>query len=1579
MSSPKDPAASYAGKRLRQEVLDGADLRDADFARASLDQVSLRGADLRGACLCGADLSQVDLSEARLDGADLRGASLERVVLDKAVLHDVDARGVSIVQSSLEQVSARGINLGGAGLVKLSLVKVELEDCVLDGASLDDVGVVDCTLRGCSLVGLRATGCSITGGCLEGCDLSGASIDDGELRELRLEGCTLRAVLLRRVRLRALASQEAHWSGAVLEGCRGVSGDLEQALLDAGARLVHPPAVRALRLLLGSRKLQIVVVVGLVLLVAAVVLLLRSPGLWPTTVLMSRFEAVESRSDLERCEPLLRVAGVLSERASVDSSTRARLLQRSAECQVQLGDVDQAEATLRRYTELAHGDPAEHQAALVVLGRFLLDAEDVDGAEVVLERMKQSSQPELLLDALRFEAVLRRVQGLSATPAHPDDAVDEADAWRSLQQATARTLLELPGLPSYQLEDTPVELLILGAWDQALALMDAVQDPPLDPSERWQLQHVAVDRLVEAERVDLAIALLARLSEGEVLDDLTDVERLAVTARLHLRSGDPTTAFALLDGLPPPGDPRMGIELLLVRAELLSDTGEHAQAAALLVSTSLDPELPFDLLARHGWMLAEARLRGGDEPGAVAALEPVLAAVPDREPAQNQLRELAAWMERLAEPQRVTDMLARVDNPMLTKAGQGQELALTTLRIQARDSAISMDDPTLLSVLERGTPEQVHEAAALLLEGARSEGGLEAAVRALEPHARKLADVRARENLGMLLADAAAGASEHDLALELLDSLDLPDSESVDIRSRAVGLAVSVDLDRGQLEQAIERYQAATVQPEHMEGWVRLNLGRQIIDALQSVGRIDEALAQARVLRQASAGEPELWFEAMSCLVALGDDEGFVAELEAAEVALGPCRARTMAARAWLDQGRTPTEISALEQACSSAAISVEERLSAAAALGQAGRPQAALGLVRSATALDASPELSAQVHRELAGWLAATGDRPAAIALLNDRYDQASEARVHQQLTDALLGHLAAEGEIEPLVGAYLRYTRDHPDAVELHLWKQAALALINAGGADALPRLEGQPGWLRHVSGESRAAELRALLEAGDTAGAWAWLDAALDSATNDDLRTDLLHRAASLADQVGEHTRLLSWLEGLEARIQPSGELYQLLLLRRAKALQATGDSEAAAVVLATALALDLNQQLRGEALDAYGYNLGRVVGTEEIEAALVALAGGATLDASGEQAVRLRAAEQLLSRNEPGAARDLLEPLAGQSLEPARAEACWDLLARAYVAVGRYPDALEIPARFPTRAGRCGAWLAVVRHLPSEGPLAAQARDGALAGCDATQVPLHQALSLADAVGRSDPQRALDFLGQARVAADLGPAEQADIDVERARLLAGADELEQARALLEEVLANAERPGTAARAVGQLLRLVVEQGDAGAAGRVEALAEQGLERVGEDQPAARDITREAVGALRELEAWPAAIAWQQRLVDLHPVADEGRGYALLQLVHTQLAAHPGEPAAAGQAWLANLEEARGLASPGTHLHDELTTLDLAWLVVQAGNEAGILAVLGDDPDLLNAVATRLDSWQQAEAAAVVRRERSRILDE
>ena len=1576
----------YAGQRLRQEVLDGVDLAGADMARSELDQVSLRGADLRGACLCGAKLSRVDLTGAKLDGADLRGARLDRVVLDDASMNDVDARGVVVTQSNIEGVQASDARLAGAELTKVTLSNVTLDRCVLDGARLDDVAISSCTLRELSMVGLWAAGCALIGSSLTGCDLSGATFEDCELKELSMEDCELRAVGLQGSRVAKLSSDDSRWQGAVLEGCRGLSRETEEQLVGAGAALVHPPAVRALRLLRSSRKLQIAVVVALVLLVLAVVVLLRSPGLWPSSVLLSRFQALESRSDVARCEPLIRVADVLAERDGVERSQRYRVLERASTCELELERPERARAALDRYVALASERPGDELQALVALGGFLLLTDDLTAAEQTAQDLYEAADgPTERLAVLRYHARVLDARGERSGPAAPADEPVADDPWRSLQLDMSDALMGLTALAPHQLEETPIELFVLGEWDRAEQLLSAVNEPPIAASDRWQHQRRAAERLVDEGRVDLASAMLEAVSVDSGLADLVDVERLALRMSLLRRLEQVEQAQALLDGLPPTDDPRMLLELSLVRARFTMDLGEPAEARAMLEQSPPDPALPYDVLARYGWLLADARLASGDEAAAVDALEPLLVAVPDPEPAQNLLRELATWMEQLEEPARIMALLERVDNPLLDKAGQGQELALTSLRAQAREGPIPPDDPTLLDVLSRGTPEQVTEAAAILLQGARSSGTVADAITALLPHARKLADTRAREGLGLMLAEAAVGEGDYAVALDVLDDLRILDSDAVDIRSRGLALTINVALQRGQLDDAVAQLQAAAARPGELEDWLARDMGRRVVDALQQAGRYDEALAHARALHQAEPEMGEGWFEALSSLVALGDEAGFASEREAAQAALGPCRGLVVAARAQQDHGRTPTELSALEQACSSAASSVDDALVAASVLGQAGRPQAALALVDGLIDRDLEPRQRALVDRERANWLAATGDRDGAVGLLEGSYAELGEAPLRQQATAALIGHLAGRGEPDPIIEAYLRFVADHPDHQEPNLWKQAALALIQLGSADRVGELQGPPGWMRHISREAERARLRDLIEAGDHEAAWDWLDQALGTSPAADQRVELLYAASGLADRSGDPTRLLAWLDGLDAVCEPGTELYQRARLHRARALASLDDSAGALEVLAPLVTQDMEPGLRSEALERYGRGMGDAWEPEAIKAEIdVHLAKGGIQEAHAG-ILRLRAAEKLLARGEAEGAWTVIADAPQRSLEPNLAEPSWDVMARACLARGRSDDALTIPQRFPSAEGSCGAWLAVLTHLPGEAPELSQVRDGALAACDPTALPVHRARVLASALSRSDPARALTMLEQVRQGAERTDGERAELDLERARLLAEQGEHAAAGALLEAVLDAGVSPGLSSRATVQLMQIAVAHGDGGVED-VERLAEAGLVAVQGDPAATRDIVREAVGTLRQQQAWELAIAWQLRLVELHANPDEGRGYTLLQLVHLHLDASDQVPAAADDAWLEALAEAQTLAPPGGHLDTELATLAVAWELVSAGSEARILAVLrraaaerSDPGGFANAVAARLDRWTQDETASVVRAERERMIAE
>lgn len=1567
------------GGRLHQEQLDGADLREVDLSRTTLERVSLKGADLRGARLCGATLVDVDLTNAKLDGADLSGARLEKVALDDATMDDLDLRGAVLERCSLDRVRAQGLRAAGVELSKVSLAEIEIEGAVLDGATLSDVALRGAVLRGLSGIGLHAADGAWLKARLVDCDLAGASIEDAVLQDVEVQGCSMRAVALVGSKLKGVASVESSWNGAVVDGCRGIGNALERDLEGAGARLRHAPVVRLLRRIKASRGLQVALVLGLLALILGLVMLLRSPGAWPSAVLMSRFEALEGRNDIARCEPLIRVSSALSDRADVEPSVRLRSLRRAAECQHQLDDRPGSDASLQRYQQLAQSFPEQRHAALLSLGDLLLGWGRLEDASDLLATLRQGDDPPAAqLEQLRFEARLLEARGVAPVPRGPESERSADDPWRSLRLDMAEVLLNLPQLAPHHLEKTPSDLLVTGDWALAEELMAGVQ-PPLEPDERWELTRLACDRLRELGAPEIALALVSAHQEDGLLDDLADIERLGLLIDLHRELGSESQALEMLWEIEDPQDPRLALELRLLRASSTSALGDHREALALLEAVEIEANWPFDLLARLCWAIAEARLASGDEVEAVQALEPALVAVNDKEPAQNLLRELARFMERLDEPGRVSALLERVDNPMLSKAGQGQELALTVARARAREGSLTPDDPALLSVLERGTPDQVQEAAHLLLDSARGQGLVVEAVERLRPFAKALADPHSRENLGILLAETCVGERLTGCAIELLDEHGLEGASDQGVRSRALALRVGLAVDEGQLDQALARYRSATSDPEAIERWVVMNLGRRLLDALQSADRLEEALALSRELRAESPEEQGLWQESLTCAVALGGSVDLDRELAAAEAAIGPCASRIAVTRARLDLGVPATGLEELERACSSASSAAAQRLDAATALGQAGRPGAALDLVRSAAQLDLEPELEAQVMRELANWHAATGSRQEAVDVLEDAYLRSSDGELRRLLTDALLGQLGARGEPEPVLAAYQRFVDAHPERADEVLWRQAALSLIHTGHPEQVEALGGDPGWRELIARELERASYAAMVDEGDFDAAWAWLTEALERADGQDAWTELVHMASQLADRSDGHERLSRWLDQVEARVDSESPLRPLLQLKRARAFEVRGEPRAAIETIEPTLR-EVPADMQGEVWGLYARNLGRVNDASAIEASIQALQVGRDLPLETEARVRLVAAEELIGRQDPAEAAALLEPLAGRALEPALAEPIQDLLARSLSALGRYDQALAIPERFLGAGEPCAAWLAVVLHLPGEADASARARSEALHRCAPEDIPQHQVLTLGEAVGRSDPEGALAFLDRAREVEGLAGDLQRNIDIERARLLAELDRTGQAMELLEAVLDQAEQPRLAGRAAAAMMRLLISDGAEDAVARIQAVAERGLARVEGEPQVSRELVRETSQALRELEAFPEAITWQQRLVELHTEPDEGRGYALLQLIHLQLDAHPGDPSRAGRGWLEQLDEARALAAPGTHLHDEVNTLTLAWKVVQAGSEDRIVAMLrsetsglDNDTNLLNSVAARLDTWRHAEGAAAVRKER------
>ena len=80
---PEDPThegKNYREARMQGAILQGQDLRNADFTEARLQGAIFSGSDLRGAKFDGARMQGAILSGALTDGASFTGARMQGVI-----------------------------------------------------------------------------------------------------------------------------------------------------------------------------------------------------------------------------------------------------------------------------------------------------------------------------------------------------------------------------------------------------------------------------------------------------------------------------------------------------------------------------------------------------------------------------------------------------------------------------------------------------------------------------------------------------------------------------------------------------------------------------------------------------------------------------------------------------------------------------------------------------------------------------------------------------------------------------------------------------------------------------------------------------------------------------------------------------------------------------------------------------------------------------------------------------------------------------------------------------------------------------------------------------------------------------------------------------------------------------------------------------------------------------------------------------------------------------------------------------------------------------------------------------------
>ncbi len=136
---------------LAGQVLECADLTNADLRHADLTDAYLTDADLTNADLMYADLTNANLTDADLTDADLMYASLMYAGLMYADLTSADLRHADLMYADLMYADLMYANLTNADLRHASLMYADLRHASLTDADLTDADLANADLRGANV------------------------------------------------------------------------------------------------------------------------------------------------------------------------------------------------------------------------------------------------------------------------------------------------------------------------------------------------------------------------------------------------------------------------------------------------------------------------------------------------------------------------------------------------------------------------------------------------------------------------------------------------------------------------------------------------------------------------------------------------------------------------------------------------------------------------------------------------------------------------------------------------------------------------------------------------------------------------------------------------------------------------------------------------------------------------------------------------------------------------------------------------------------------------------------------------------------------------------------------------------------------------------------------------------------------------------------------------------------------------------------------------------------------------------------------------------------------------------------
>jgi len=1567
-------AVDRVGERLRRANLDGADLAGVNLSRAELSAVTLRDADLEGARLCGAKLRHVDLTGARMAGADLRGARLRDVDLERATLDGADLRGASLKGVRIQGASAVGLILSGAQLDGVELGDTDLGDALLDGCEIQEGALARLTLRGADLRGLLATQCTLESSGLEDCDLSGATFETLLLKDSRLGGCDLRGALFRRSKLQGVTVDRGQVAGCVLEQCLGTEPALERQLEDGGALLSLPTTVRVWRRVRASRQVQLIVAAAALLAVVAALVLVLTPRWWPTAVLASKMEGLQAAGAEGWCDRQVKLGAILAGRRMTDTGRQLWLLGTAAECHAQAGRIDEAEALYLARMELPGADAEERLTAHVELGRFYANEGRFDDAARVAEVVGGDSRAPstLRLEALRLQSDVLRGRG----PVGP-----EVEDWVDLQIRIARTILAIEPPNADYLHDAPAVLYTLGAHGEAEELLAGI-DPPVDRETAWGAAQVALDTLEAEDRVDGALALLAHLAATErYADEVSAALIRHARFELELSRERIEEARATRDELLALGTATGTSVAALATARLAVHDGDGA--AALVALDDLGEALPTELGEDAVWARVDGHLLLDQEAVAMDALEPILVAVDDHDEAGRLLAAVERLARRMAEPGLASDLLRRVDNPLLAEMGGGRNVALAALRQRAGTGALTPDDPDLARLVTGNDTWAAIQGFDLLRDSARMAGDEGPALDAVAGWARDAGGER-RAAFGLWLVDARVALGDRAGAAALIEELDLW-SIPGQHRGRLYELACEDALAADDLTAA--RGWLARLQAEDppLEAWYEHALVMPILRALEARG--DWAalaeLASRSIAASQARPEPvadhEISYrrERVRALIELG--QGGQADAELAQVAAGnPCLAKHMEFESYERAGRDRWDAAALEGACAGAPGRVGDLLSICHALADRGEPARALAILdqRPRAGLEDHEWLGVQLARER--FRAGSGDVDGALAALTALYPTLGDVEPRMQATQLLLDIHGERGDTQGVIDAYRRLAGDHPEADPLHLWEHAARTLARGGAADRIPELGGDPAWLGRVRDTVVEGSVRELLDAGDLDGAWRILSESATGATTDGERSALIWLSQEAADRGGAREEQLAVLDALLAGTAGGSEVWQRATLRRAVALHRLGRGEEALAPLEALLATSLLADVADEVLHTYGDLLGRHAATGEVAGKLAALERG-SFEADRVLDVRFTVAEGLLRRGEADAARALLEPLEGKALSEALVRQRYHVLVRAFVDTGGAADAVDLPTRFPPARGvpACSVDIVLMQALPWGGPEAEEVRGRLESECRPAAMTADEVAYLAEVHAEADAARALALVREHRAATSPTGSAADRLSLMEARFLARDGQRDAAIAAFEALIDGASDGWIVADAAASLVGEIYKPNETATAAQAEAVVQRAVDRLEPGSHDVRHALRAMVGFHHARGQFAQALRWQRRVLELIPEGDEDRAYEVLTLVRLDLEGN----GLGSSTWRTELSRGLAVLPAGGGAWRELARVQLATDLARqpregAALEAAIRAAVEPIPaadrwNFVAAVADDLD-WlvQRPETAEAVR---------